>query len=162
MTLKYIWRSFSLGCHFHVDFSYPWICFRVARSPSNSWASCLKFGLATSSPKRSKNEDRAKVTINGLYKVVHGLSIALYDVWARFKVTDTLNAAKMMKYGLLMASTKWHANSVFTVRRYALHSICYSNFACPSVRLSVRLSVCHTRGLCPHCSTYDQDFITTG
>ena len=24
MTLKYIWRSFSLGCHFHVHFSYPW------------------------------------------------------------------------------------------------------------------------------------------
>jgi len=24
MTLKYIWSSFSLGCHFHVHFSYPW------------------------------------------------------------------------------------------------------------------------------------------
>jgi len=35
---------------------------------------------------------------------------------------------------------------VFTVRRYALHGICYSNSVCPSVRLSVRLSVCHTRG----------------
>jgi len=23
MTLKYIWRSFSLGCHFHVHFTYP-------------------------------------------------------------------------------------------------------------------------------------------
>ena len=32
----------------------------------------------------------------------------------------------------------------------------------PSVRLSVRLSVCHTRGLCPHGSTYDHDFFTTG
>jgi len=27
MTLKYIWRSFSLGCHFHVHFSYPWHAF---------------------------------------------------------------------------------------------------------------------------------------
>ena len=27
MTLKYIWRSFSLGCHFHVYFSYPWHAF---------------------------------------------------------------------------------------------------------------------------------------
>jgi len=26
------------------------------------------------------------------------------------------------------------------------------------VNLSVRLSVCHTRGLCPHGSTYDHDF----
>jgi len=28
------------------------------------------------------------------------------------------------------------------------------------VCLSVRLSVCHTRGLCPHGSTYDHDFFT--
>ena len=27
MTLKYISRSFSLGCHFHVHFSYPWHAF---------------------------------------------------------------------------------------------------------------------------------------
>jgi len=27
MTLKYIWRSFSLGCHFRVHFSYPWHAF---------------------------------------------------------------------------------------------------------------------------------------
>ena len=30
-----------------------------------------------------------------------------------------------------------------------------------SVRLSVRLSICHTRGLCPHGSTYDHGFFTT-
>ena len=29
-----------------------------------------------------------------------------------------------------------------------------------SVCLSVRLPVCHTRGLCPHGSTYDHDFFT--
>jgi len=28
------------------------------------------------------------------------------------------------------------------------------------VILSVRLSVCHTHGLCPHASTYDHDFLT--
>ena len=27
MTLKYIWRSFSLSCHFHVHFSYLWHAF---------------------------------------------------------------------------------------------------------------------------------------
>jgi len=27
MTLKYVWRSFSLSCHFHVHFSYPWDAF---------------------------------------------------------------------------------------------------------------------------------------
>ena len=32
-------------------------------------------------------------------------------------------------------------NTIFTVRRYALHGLSYRN--------SVRLSVCHTRGLCP-------------
>jgi len=40
---------------------------------------------------------------------------------------------------------------LFTVRRSALHGLCDRN----SVRLSVRLSICHTRGLCPHGSTYD-------
>jgi len=38
------WSSFeghfSLGCHFHVPFQQSLACFRVARSPSNSWASC--------------------------------------------------------------------------------------------------------------------------
>ena len=45
---------------------------------------------------------------------------------------------------------------IFTVRRYALHGLSYRNSICPSVRLSVR----HTRGLCPHGSTYDHDFFT--
>ena len=55
---------------------------------------------------------------------------------------------------------------LFTVRRSALHGLSYRI----SVRLSVRLSVCqqidrcpsvcHTRGLCPHGSTYDHDFFT--
>ena len=44
--------------------------------------------------------------------------------------------------------------SVITVRRYALHGLIHRN----SVRPSVRPSVCHTRGLCPHGSTYDHDF----
>jgi len=66
------------------------------------------------------------------------------------------------------AETRWCVKmkvntfaSVITVRR-SLHGICYSNSVCPSVRLSVCLSVCHTRGLCPHGSTYDHDFFTTG
>jgi len=35
-----------------------------------------------------------------------------------------------------------------------IHGICDRNSVC--------LSVCHTRGLCPHGSTYDHDFFTTG
>jgi len=34
MTLKYIWRSFSLGCHFHVHFSYPWHAFASHSLPA--------------------------------------------------------------------------------------------------------------------------------
>jgi len=45
---------------------------------------------------------------------------------------------------------------LFTVRRSALHGLRDRN----SIRLSVRPSVCHTRGLCPHGSTYDHDFFT--
>ena len=58
-------------------------------------------------------EDKAKVTVNDLYKqVVHGLSIAgppkcmtLNELCARFKVIDSLNAAKMTKYSLVMTPT---------------------------------------------------------
>jgi len=45
---------------------------------------------------------------------------------------------------------------IFTVRRYALLSLSYRNSLC----LSLRLSVCHTRALCPHGSTDDHDFFT--
>jgi len=52
-------------------------------------------------------EDRAKITINGLYKVVRGFRLppkcmTLNDLCARFKVIDSLNAAKMAKYSLVM------------------------------------------------------------
>jgi len=40
MTLKYIWRSFQRSLSFLRPFEQPLVCFRVARSPSNSWASC--------------------------------------------------------------------------------------------------------------------------
>jgi len=40
MTLKYIWRSFQPRMSFPRPFQQPLACFRVARSPSNSWASC--------------------------------------------------------------------------------------------------------------------------
>jgi len=42
MTMKYIWRSFSLGCHFHVQFSYPWHAFASHGLPAiAAWASCI-------------------------------------------------------------------------------------------------------------------------
>jgi len=40
MTLKYIWRSFQPRLSFPRPFQLSLVCFRVARSPSNSWASC--------------------------------------------------------------------------------------------------------------------------
>jgi len=40
MTLKYIWRSFQPRLSFPRPFQLSLACFRVARSPSNSWASC--------------------------------------------------------------------------------------------------------------------------
>jgi len=48
-------------------------------------------------------EDRAKVTINGLHKVVHAFDcMILNDIWASVKVADSLNAAKMTKCSLVM------------------------------------------------------------
>ena len=40
MTLRYIWRSFQPRLSFPRQFQQSLACFRVARSPSNSWASC--------------------------------------------------------------------------------------------------------------------------
>jgi len=40
MTLKYIWRSFQRRLSFPRPFQQSLAGFRVARSPSNSWASC--------------------------------------------------------------------------------------------------------------------------
>jgi len=40
MTLKCIWRSFQLSLSFSCPFQQSLACFRFARSPSNSWASC--------------------------------------------------------------------------------------------------------------------------
>jgi len=37
----YIWRSFQLMLSFPRPFQQSLACFRVARSPSNSWASCI-------------------------------------------------------------------------------------------------------------------------
>ena len=36
MTLKYIWRSFCLSCHFHVHFSYPWHAFASHGLPATA------------------------------------------------------------------------------------------------------------------------------
>jgi len=36
MTLKYIWRSFSLSCHFHDYFSYPWHAFASHGLPATA------------------------------------------------------------------------------------------------------------------------------
>ena len=40
MTLKYTWRSFQPRLSFPRPLQQSLACFRVARSPSNSWASC--------------------------------------------------------------------------------------------------------------------------
>jgi len=45
MTLKYIWRSFQPRLSFLRQFQLSLACFRVARSPSNSWASCYRATL---------------------------------------------------------------------------------------------------------------------
>jgi len=70
-------------------------------------------------------EDRAKVTIDGLYKVVHGLSIAtkmtLNDLRARFKVTDFINAAKMAKYSLVMTPTPCKVLCLLSVAPISRH-----------------------------------------
>ena len=45
MTLKYTWRSFQPRLWFPRPFQQSLACFRVARSPSNSWASCREWWL---------------------------------------------------------------------------------------------------------------------
>jgi len=47
MTLKYIWRSFQPRLSFPRPFQQSLACSRIARSPSNSWASCTLWILST-------------------------------------------------------------------------------------------------------------------
>ena len=47
----------------------------------------------------------------------------------------------MADNSLIIVLLKLLQYSIFTVRRYALHGICYRNSVCLSVRLSVCLSV---------------------
>jgi len=68
-------------------------------------------------------EDRANVTINGLYiKSYAGFRLppkcmTMNDLWARFKVLDSLNAAKMTKYIWVMTPTPYIvAGCIISVR----------------------------------------------
>ena len=65
-------------------------------------------------------------------------------------------------------STRSHFSHVH-IHAYRCHRLLPCDAVCTvsvivilSVRPSVCPSVCHTRGLCPHGSTYDQDFFTAG
>ena len=95
----------------------------ISIRPTYSWASAHTYlftytvGSGRIKPARlsPKSEipkiERSKVTIKGPYKVVHGLLLAqkcmtLNDLWARFKVIDSLNAAKMAKCSLVMTPTR--------------------------------------------------------
>jgi len=73
MTLKYIWRSFSLGCHFHVHFSYPWHAFASHGLPAIAELLVV--------PGDDKKKRKGKV-----YKVTSGLYFT--HLWSRFLWTD--------------------------------------------------------------------------
>jgi len=92
----------------------------------HSWRCAYKTGNISEAVK-----DRATVTIDDLYIIVYGLSIAaqMYDLeWPLSEIQGHwFKCCKMTKY-------------IFTVRRYAFHGICYSNSVCLSVRPSVCLS----------------------
>jgi len=69
-------------------------------------------------------EDRAKVNINGLYKVLYTgfrlppKCVTLSDLCARFKVIYSLNAAKMAKYSLVTPCRViclWYALTIFSM-----------------------------------------------
>jgi len=54
MTLKYIWRLFQPRLSFPRPFQLSLACFRVARSPSNSWASCIYNASVESAPQTDR------------------------------------------------------------------------------------------------------------
>jgi len=67
-------------------------------------------------------EDRAKVTINGLYKVVHGLSIAAKMHVLEWPLSEIqghwfFKCRKITKYGLVMTQTPCRvAGSIISIR----------------------------------------------
>ena len=74
MTLKYIWRSFQPRLSFPRPFQLSLACFGVARSPSNSWASCLTHCS-------TDNELTSCFAQNSLYTERHGLPHTPLDIW---------------------------------------------------------------------------------
>jgi len=74
------------------------------------------------SPKRLTVEGGAKVTINGLKSYtcfrLPPKCMTLNDLCARFKVIDSLNAAKMARYSFVMTPTPCRvAGCIISVRR---------------------------------------------
>jgi len=83
----------------------------------HSWLCAYKTGNISETV-----EDRAKVTINGLYKVVHALSIAaeMYDLeWPLSEIQSYwfFKCRKMTKYSLVMTPTQCTvAESIISIR----------------------------------------------
>jgi len=70
MTLKYIWRSFQPSLSFSRPFQLSLACFRVARSPDNSWASC-----------------RSRLGLNSCSCIGMNVRISIKQVWVGRKFT---------------------------------------------------------------------------
>ena len=74
--------------------------------------------------------------------------MAIFKVWDGARKCKKLVVASTLAELKTKGITYLLSFNIFTVRRYALHGLSHRNSVCPSV--------CHTRALCPHGSTYDR------
>jgi len=170
MTLKYVSRSFQPRLSFPRPFQQSLACFRVARSPSNSWASCfltfsywmcniigaftrcrayLMTSLAMSTPFHGLITLKLISCVKKVIK--HKDCIRLNTVFVQMTKKKLLQTDRCSSYCMQQSPPSLPCDAMrCTVFVIVILSVCPS----------VYLFVCHTRGLCPHGSTYDHDFFT--
>jgi len=123
MTLKYIWRSFQPRLSFPRPFLQSLACFRVARSPSNSWASCT-CSLAAALNKLSVFLKNYSVCIILVFRYVcffmylfNALTMPNLHIWSCNLILDAVFCYSVSSTEMLKASS----SPLTHTRRYNGH-----------------------------------------
>jgi len=97
--LKYIWRSFSLGCHFHVYFSYPWHAFASHGLPAI--AELLVYSVPCNALHWTDNDDTPKSSSTTVYKQ------AVHNYYSKWRVYKDPTSPQVCRY-----TTLWNVSVI--------------------------------------------------
>jgi len=117
ITLKYIWRSLQPRLSFPRPFQLSLACFRVARSPSSSWASCHCCNNKCMMDKTQvKSPSTSPLFCNhATWQKTHCCIISMLHVW----FIDVSSPSSTLKVGLTVILNK---------RRYSSEIVLFDMF----------------------------------